>query len=178
MGMFDHFSSEIELPFIPTEIFSKIYKLKDIFKEFQTKDTPNQGMSYYRVNSKGILQELIIEGTWSKGKGISKKEKNWGKIMDAMPKFTETSRKWIKCCYSGSINFYSSFMHPKNTKINFKNEEFTSHKYGWIEFQAMFQNGTLIVPITLFEFKNSIKYSNKELDKMYKQRIEYKNKKY
>lgn len=103
MGMFDSIICEYPLPV--KEVQSRI---------FQTKDTPDQFLSKYKITKDGKLF-VSLGGFYEK---------------ESFKKGSCKNEKWKRVCFEGKIRFY-----------DFYNDETQS---GWIEFLADFKKGKLV----------------------------------
>jgi hypothetical protein len=163
MGMFDYVRVGTTLPELPDEVISRWGdKISDI--AFQTKDTPNQAMSTYRIDGAGQLWIEKTEGHWEKGQSVPD-DASIGAKLAAMGKFVVDQRWYEKEDFSGAICFYESYSHPEYYEIDGANinDDWMSFEYGWIEYRALFKNGKLICDIEFIEHKEPKKLSNEEL---------------
>lgn len=113
---------------------------------FQTKDTPNQSMSTYKVDTTYKLYVLKVDGVYEERTG----EKN-DSFFDNFPIFRETSREWVRDSFTGEIRFYDSYNHPEYSSDDDFNartpEEWpyvNRFKLGWVEFTAQFVDGIFL----------------------------------
>ena len=163
MGMFDYVRVGTTLPELPDEVISRWGdKISDI--AFQTKDTPNQAMSTYRIDGAGQLWIEKTEGHWEEGKAVSDYA-SIGDRLAAMGKFVVDQRWYETEDFSGAICFYESYNHPEYYEIDGANinDDWMRFEYGWIEYRALFKNGKLICDIELIEHKEPKKLSDEEL---------------
>jgi hypothetical protein len=95
MGMFDYLICEMPLPDYPD--FDKVYT-------FQTKCTPSQCMTTYKINKDGSLFVKKSEQKWVEDDSLV------GGHME------ETDVKWVVCDnYTGQIVFYDYYVHADYT---------------------------------------------------------------
>jgi hypothetical protein len=163
MGMFDYIRIGTTLPELPDAVISHWGdKVSDI--AFQTKDTPNQAMSTYRIDGAGQLWIEKTEGHWEEGKAVPD-DASIGDRLAAMGKFVVDQKWYEQEDYTGSINFYESYSHPEYHEIDGANlsDEWIRFEYGWIEYSALFKKGKLINNIELIEHKEPKKLSDEEL---------------
>ena len=162
MGMFDYITVGTSLPNLPQE-------LVDIWKEqgvvFQTKDTPSQTMSTYKIDGAGLLWVRKTEGHWEEGKEVSE-DASISERLASMGKFVTDKEWWEEEKFTGAINFYDSLNHPEYYDCDgaSENDNWMRFEYGWIEYQALFDNGKLIKDIMLIEHKEPKKLSDEELE--------------
>ena len=155
MGMFDHITVELALPKLPQEL-----KAKNLV--FQTKDTPNQGLSMYKIDKKGQLWLEKFEGHWQEGTP-AEDGAGFSERMAALGKFVADKEWWEKENYTGTINFYESYKHPEYDTGNVKaNDRWMRFDNGWVEYCAKLKNGKLIEPIEQVDHKVPKKYSDEE----------------
>jgi len=137
MGLFDFINCEKILPEIP-EDFLRYWKVKVENINFQTKDTPCQFMAHYKIDADGNL--LVQRMEPSDDDHIWDPEAN----------------------FSGIINFYESYCHPEHACDNKgSNDRF---EYGWVEYEGLFKNGTLIGDIELVKIERPVELTDKELE--------------
>jgi hypothetical protein len=163
MGMFDYITVENTLPNLPHE-------LVDIWKEqgvmFQTKDTPNQTMSTYKIDDAGFLWVRKTEGHWEEGKPVSE-DVSIGERLASMGKFITDKEWWEQENFTGAINFYESLNHPEfyDCELASEDDKWMRFEYGWIEYRALLDNGKLVKDIELIEYTEPKKLSDEELEK-------------
>ena len=109
MGMFDYITVGTTLPNIPQE-------LTDVWREqgvsFQTKDTPNQAMSHYKIDCAGQLWVKKTESHWEEGKPVGE-DASIGEKLASMGRFVTDEEWWETEVFTGAINFYDSLSHPE-----------------------------------------------------------------
>ena len=169
MGMFDNIKCELPLPGLPQGILDCwIVDGEEINTSeviFQTKDTPNQYMSLYKIDSEGQLYEEKVEGYWEESKDDTE-EKSFLHSLGA--KYHETSREWVKVSFNGSIDFYEAYNHPEKPKYGDSleedaDEDWMRYIYGWVEYQAQFIDGKIQGDIVLIKHDLPIRYTDEEL---------------
>ena len=171
MGMFDHITVGATLPNIPKE-------LADMWREqgvtFQTKDTPNQAMSHYKIDVTGRLWVRKTEGHWEEGKPVGE-DASIGEKLAAMGRFVTDKEWWEEEAFTGAINFYDSLNHPEfyDCEVASESNDWMRFEYGWIEFQALFDKGKLIKDIELIEYKEPKKLSDEELEERKERNKQY-----
>lgn len=162
MGMFDYITVGATLPNLPQE-------LADMWREqgvsFQTKDTPNQTMSYYKIDGAGLLWVKKKEGHWEEGKPVAE-DASIGAKLASFGKFVTDKEWWEQENFTGAINFYESINHSEyyDCEPASQSDDWMRFEYGWIEFQALFDKGKLIKDIELIEYKEPKKLSDEELE--------------
>ena len=162
MGMFDYIKVDTTLPELPQSV-------ADAWGEggiaFQTKDTPNQAMSHYKIDGTGLLLVEKVEGRWEEGKEVADNA-SFSEKMASFGRFVVEHEWWEEEKYTGAINFYESYNHPEyHIEHSLHNDnKFLRFEYGWIEYSALFQNGKLIGDITLVEHKEPKKLSDEEFE--------------
>ena len=162
MGMFDSLTVGTTLPELPEAIISHWgEKVSDVV--FQTKDTPNQAMSHYKIDGAGLLWVKKVEGRWEEGKEVAD-DAPFSEKMAAMGRFVSEHEWWEEEHYTGAINFYESYNHPeyKSLDVDFDNDDFRRFVAGWVEYCALFKNGKLIEDISLVEHTEPKKYTDEE----------------
>lgn len=150
------------LPEIPQGIIENWGSVDKI--SFQTKDTPNQAMSSYRIDSTGQLLVEKIEGHWEKGEEVPE-DANIGAKLAAIGKFVVDEKWYEQEDYTGTIQFYESYSHEdyNDCALASCSDDWMRFEYGWIEYRALFKNGKLIEDIELVEHKEPQKLSDEEL---------------
>lgn len=163
MGMFDNITIGTTLPELPDNAYIKKENLSKTY--FQTKDTPNQAMSYYKIDGAGLLWVLKTEGRWEEGKPVSE-DASIGEKFASLGRFVTEKEWWEQENFTGAINFYDSLNHPEfyECESASKSSDWMRFEYGWIEFQALFDKGKLIKDIELIEYKEPRKLSDEELE--------------
>ena len=99
---------------------------------FQTKDTPSQTMSTYIISPNGELFEDY--SAWNK--------------------------EYQKSSIGGVIRFYETMRHPDDNMDFFGGDN--PYEMGWVELEAVFNNGNLVGEISLVEFRKPKKLSEEE----------------
>lgn len=172
MGMFDHFKIELPLPELPQAILNR-YKLggnlsSDVI--FQTKDTPNQAMSLYNVDSTGQLLFEKIEGYWEypEPEELESSLSLWNKLGN----YIETSRSWEKVDFTGSINFHESYHHQDySNELSLRKDNYLRYQYGWIDYQVQLVNGKVQGDVILISHTLPVKHTEEEVDTLVKERF-------
>lgn len=160
--MYDYIRVGTTLPELPDAVISRWGdKVSDI--AFQTKDTPNQAMSTYRIDGNGQLWIKKVEGHWEKGKEVAE-DAPFSEKMAAMGHFVVDTEWYEKESYTGAINFYESYNHPeyKTPDEDYDSDDWRRFETGWIEYCALFKNGKLIEDIQLTNHTAPKKYSDEE----------------
>lgn len=162
MGMFDNITVELALPELPPALFQRA-EAKDLV--FQTKDTPNQGLSMYKIDKKGQLWLEKFEGHWQEGTPAVEGA-GFAERIASLGRFVSDKEWWEKENYTGTIYFYESYNHPEYNTDNVEtNDRWMRFDSGWVEYCAKLKNGKLIEPIEQFDHKAPKKYSDEELEK-------------
>ncbi len=159
--MFDYIKVGTTLPDLPQAV---IDSWKDEGAAFQTKDTPDQSMSTYKIDGTGQLWVERTEGHWEAGKPVSE-DASIGDKLAAMGRFVVDERWYEPENFTGAINFYESYNHPEyyECELASKSDNWIRFEYGWIEYRALFKNGKLVEDIELIEHKEPRKLSDEEL---------------
>jgi hypothetical protein len=162
MGMFDNIEVDAILPELPQNMKSFLVKQR---LAFQTKDTPNQAMSTYKIDDAGKLWVQKAEGHWEEGKPVAE-DASISEKLAAMGRFVTDKEWWEEENFTGAINFYDSINHPEfyECELASQSNEWMRFEYGWIEFQALFDKGKLVRDIELIEYKEPKKLSDEELE--------------
>ena len=162
--MFDYIRVGTTLPELPDAIISHWGdKVSDI--AFQTKDTPNQAMTTYRIDGNGQLWFKKVEGHWEEGKKVAE-DAPFSEKMAAMGHFVTDSEWYEKECFSGNICFYESYSHPEYHELDDhagNSDEWMRFVRGWIEYSALFKDGKLIGDIELVKHDEPQKLTDEEL---------------
>jgi len=162
MGMFDYIKVGTTLPGLPQAV-------TDAWGEggvaFQTKDTPNQAMSMYKIDGAGQLWVEKTEGHWVTGEAVAEDASILDKL-SAIGRFETDKRWWEPEDFDGAINFYESYNHPEHydEDLSFDTNKFLRFERGWIEYSSLFRDGKLVGNITLVEHTEPKKLSDKEFD--------------
>jgi hypothetical protein len=162
MGMFDYIKVGTTLPKLPQSV-ADAWGKEGV--SFQTKDTPNQAMSHYKIDGAGLLWIKKVEGRWEEGKEVADNA-SFSEKMASFGRFVVEHEWWEEEKYTGAINFYESYNHPEyHIEHSLHNDnKFLRFEYGWIEYSALFQNGKLIGDITLVEHTEPKKLSDEEFE--------------
>jgi hypothetical protein len=162
MGMFDYIHVGTTLPEIPQGIIENWGSVDKI--SFQTKDTPNQAMSAYKIDGAGQLWVEKTEGHWEEGEEVPE-DASIGTKLAAIGRYVVDDRWWVFEDYTGAIQFYESYSHEdyNDCELASCSDDWMRFEYGWIEYRALFKNGKLIEDIELVEHKKPQKLSDEEL---------------
>ena len=176
MSMFDSIKCELPLPSLPQGVLNQWVLKKDNETPssgdviFQTKDTPNQGMSLYKIDSTGQLLEERVEGYREEPELIKKDDGDklapYPSFLTALGKYVETSRSWEEVNFTGPIDFYESYNHPETPKYNAAtplSDEYLRFKTGWVEYKVMVLNGKVQGDVILVNLLEPIKLTDDEL---------------
>ena len=137
MGMFDYIKCEYPLQSLPQRLVDQW--AGDI--TFQTKDTPNQYMSLYKIDADGKLWYEERETEWVEPTDLESES-----FIDRIGHQKTISTTWKQINFSGAINFYESYNH-ENYKSDYNGgdgREWQRYESGWIEYKALFKNDQLI----------------------------------
>ena len=150
MGMFDFIMCEY-----PIDTHELLIKAQKGFPlQYQTKDTPDQSMSHYKIDKDGILWKNYFESEWTKDI-----EHFLGGY------FKTTSEEWRKESFSGEINFYEGVPHPDRHSLDQNSKDYwLRYKSGWIEFKAIFLKGYLVGVIELITKQDPERLSDEEVE--------------
>jgi hypothetical protein len=122
--------------------------------QYQTKDTPDQSMSHYKIDKDGVLWKNYFENEWTKDI-----EHFLGGY------FKTTSEEWRKESFSGEINFYEGVPHPDRYSLDQNSKDYwLRYKSGWIEFKAIFLKGYLVGEIELITKQDPTRLSDEEVE--------------
>ena len=175
--MFDSIKCELPLLNLPQDILDRwVIKKGEAAKSsdviFQTKDTPDQGLSLYKIDSTGQLLEEKVEGYYDEPKltenNADSKEPQ-PSFFESLGKYNVTSRSWEKVNFTGVINFYDSYDHPDKPKRVWEsikgkdNDEFYRYTSGWIEYSVQLVDGKVQGDIILGEHTEPIKHTDEEV---------------
>ena len=181
MGMFDSIKCELPLLNLPQGILNRwVLKKGETAKSsdviFQTKDTPDQGLSLYKIDTTGQLLEEKVEGYYDEPKLTEKtivndpdRKEPQPSLFESLGKYNVTSRSWEKVNFTGTINFYDSYEHPDKPKRvwesikNKNNDEFYRYTSGWIEYTVQLIDGKVQGDIILGEHTEPIKHTDEEV---------------
>jgi uncharacterized membrane protein len=162
MGMFDNITVGTTLPELPEAIITHWGgKASDVV--FQTKDTPNQAMSHYKIDGAGLLWVKKVEGHWTESKPVAD-DAPFREKMAAMSHFVIEHEWWEEEKFTGAINFYESYNHPdyKSPDADYDSDEWRRFVSGWVEYCALFKDGKLIEDIQLTVHTPPKKYTDEE----------------
>lgn len=164
MGMFDYIIVGTTLPELPDEVISRWGdKVSDVV--FQTKDTPNQAMSTYKIDGAGQLWVEKTEGHWEEGKECDE-DAPFSEKIASFGRMVIDKRWWEPEDFSGNIRFYESYSHPEYHELDDhagNSDDWMRFVRGWIEYSALFKNGKLIGDIELVQHEEPQKLSDEEL---------------
>lgn len=160
MGLFDYIHCEYPLPSCPQALINRWGKtVGDI--AFQTKDTSDQGMTSYIITADGHLFVNCKQYEWvDTPEKVNKDATELQAWFDRG--YNKVVREWQEQChhFNGSIYFYDSYPHAdKTTGDDYQQDEYAD---GWVEYEALFQNGQLI-QIHQREHTLPIKYTKQEI---------------
>lgn len=178
MGMFDSIKIELEIPGLPQE-FSEYRGGKTSEIVFQTKDTPDQAVSLYKIGSDGILYVERFEGVWVEGEPLPDEDvKSWNDRLAFLGHYERTVSWWEpQIGFTDDISFYDYWEHPYTHEFGCKDADHSvRYKHGWVEFKARFVNGHLedIFPIQLLRpLTLSDEEVNKILEETEREETEY-----
>jgi hypothetical protein len=161
MGLFDYIHCKYPLPSCPQALIDRWGKtVGDI--AFQTKDTPDQGMTPYVITADGYLLANRKEYEWIDTP--EKVDKTAAPLQAWFDRgYNKVTREWQEQChhFNGSISFYDSYPHADKTIVDdYQQGEFAE---GWVEYEALFQNGQ-IIQIHQREHTLPLKYSEQEIE--------------
>lgn len=154
--MFDYIKCEYPLPALPQDLLDQ---WKDDIV-FQTKDTPDQGMSLYKIDADGRLWYEECEKEW-----VESETPDAESFMARMGHMKTISRTWKQINFHGTINFYEGYDH-KEDKFEFnsgENKEWQRYEMGWLEYCALFKDGQMI-SIDLVRDDKPVKLTDEELE--------------
>ena len=163
MGMFDYIKVGMTLPQLPQEVL-------DAWAEqgvmFQTKDTPNQAMSTYKIDGAGQLWVEKTEGHWQEGKECDK-DAPFSEKIASFCRMVIDKRWWKLEDFTGNIRFYESYSHPEYYELEGhagNNNEWMRFVRGWIEYSALFKNGKLLGDIEIVKHEEPQKLSDEQFE--------------
>ncbi len=136
--MFDYIKCEYPLLELPQRVIDTWEGAENI--AFQTKDTPNQSMTLYKIDVDGQLWAQHKTSRW-----VEPTDTEGESIMDRVGHLETLSTWWEKEAFTGGVDFYESYHHDKYPH----NEPLGSDKWkrfvdGWIEYTAVFLRGQLV----------------------------------
>jgi len=155
MGLFDYIHCQYPLPSCPQALIDRWGKtVSDI--AFQTKDTPDQMMTSYLISEDGELFVNCKEYKWIEAEDPKSDDLRWNLGHN------EVVKEWQVRCdhFNGNVCFYDSYAHADKTS----SDDYEQDKYadGWVEYEALFQNGQLI-QIDQREHILPVKYTQQEI---------------
>lgn len=166
MGMFDHITVGATLPELPKEVIS-LWGGSASDVVFQTKDTPNQALSNYKIDGAGQLWVEKTEGHWEEGTECPE-DASIGTKLASIGRMVVDSRWWEPEDFTGNIRFYEGYSHPEYYELDDhagNSDEWMRFVRGWIEYSALFKNGKLISDIELVKHEEPKKLSDEEFAK-------------
>lgn len=124
--------------------------------QYQTKDTPDQSMTHYKIDSSGVLWKNYIESEWT------------ADITNFLGGYSKTiSEEWRKDSFSGEINFYESIPHPDRHSVKHGSTDYWfRYGAGWIEFKAIFLEGYLVGNIECVTNTDPVRRSDEEVERI------------
>ena len=156
MGMFDYIKCEYLLPDLPQKVIDNWKGADQI--AFQTKDTPNQYMSLYKIDAEGQLWVQNKETRW-----VEPKDANSESLFDRLGHMEKLSTWWEKEEFTGGINFYESYHHdeyPQGERLG--SDKWKQFVDGWIEYTAVFLRGQLSGDVEVSRNEPSKKLTDEE----------------
>jgi hypothetical protein len=162
MGMFDNITVGTTLPELPEAIVEYWGgKASDIV--FQTKDTPNQSMSHYKIDGAGLLWVKKVEGHWEDAKEVAD-DAPFSEKMASFGHFVVDEEWWEEERFTGAINFYEGYNHPdyKSPDADYDSDDWKKFVSGWVEYCALFSGGMLVGDIQLTKHTPPKKYTDEE----------------
>ena len=150
MSMFDFIMCEY--PIDTHELLTKAQKGFPV--QYQTKDTPDQSMSHYKIDKDGVLWKNYFETEWV------------DEIAHFLGGYVKTiNEEWRKESFSGEINFYEGVPHPDRHSLDQNSKDYwLRYRSGWIEFKAIFLKGYLVDTIELITKQDPIRLSDEEVE--------------
>jgi len=124
--------------------------------QYQTKDTPDQSMSHYKIDKDGVLWKNHIESEWT------------AEVTHFLGGYSKTiSEEWRKESFSGEINFCESIPHPDRHLLNIKSKDYWfRYESGWIEFKAIFLKGYLVGSIERITNTDPVRRTDEEVERI------------
>jgi hypothetical protein len=156
MGMYDSIKIEYPLDNLPQNLIDSWQG--DI--TFQTKDTPDQYMSLYKIDEGGKLWHQERETEWVKSETPDAEL-----FADRIGHMNIISKTWKQIDFHGAINFYDSYNHEEY-KYEFnsgESKEWQRYELGWIEYCALFKDGQMI-SINLVKDEKPVKLTDEQLE--------------
>jgi len=139
MSMFDSIIVEYPLVGLPQDLITRWGSEKEIV--FQTKDTPDQYMSLYKIDADGKLWYEERETEW-----VDPENPDGESIMDRIGHLKTISTTWKQVDFNGAIRFYESYNH-QNYKQEYntgESKEWQRYESGWVDYKALLKDGQLI----------------------------------
>lgn len=137
MGMFDYIKCEYPLHSLPQRLVDQWEG--DV--TFQTKDTPDQYMSLYKIDADGKLWYEERETEW-----VDAVDPESESFSDRIGHLKTISTSWKQIDFHGAISFYESYNH-ENYKSEYNagdGKEWQRYESGWVEYKALFKDGQMI----------------------------------
>jgi hypothetical protein len=158
MGLFDTLICEMKLPEFPEGVE---------VTPFQTKNTPNQTMSTYKITADGDVLEQHKKYKYNES------ARNMDSWLDAIGAYEEVDSYWSPCHFTAGVEFYEYWNHPEydpDDKIYFE--------AGFIRYSASIVEGKCN-SIKVVEKRLPIEYTYEEVQAKCiaaeKQREEFRN---
>jgi len=142
MGMFDTLICEMELPEFPEGVE---------VTDFQTKSTPNQSMSTYKITADGDVLEKH-----SKYEYIEP-ARNMDSWLDAIGAYEEVDVDWRPCHFTADIEFYEYWKHP-----DYDPDDAMYFETGFIRYSAFIDEGKC-TSIKVVEKRLPVEYTYEEV---------------
>lgn len=163
MGMFDYIKCEYPLPELPSQVIAAWEGAEKV--AFQSKDTPEQSMTFYKIDVDGHLWRQHRTTRW-----VEPADANAESVMDRLGHLETLSTWWEKESFTGTIDFYESYHHDEYPK----GEPLDSNKWkrfvdGWIEYTAIFCQGQLVNDIAVSRNELARKLTDEEYSAQIKQ---------
>jgi hypothetical protein len=139
MGLFDSILVEYPLVGLPQDLITRWGSEKEIV--FQTKYTPDQYMSLYKIDADGKLWYEERETEW-----VDPENPDGESIMDRIGHLKTISTTWKQVDFNGAIRFYESYTH-QNYKQEYntgESKEWQRYESGWVDYKALLKDGQLI----------------------------------
>lgn len=154
--MYDYIKVEYPLNNLPQQ-------LVDLWKgdvTFQTKDTPDQYMSLYKIDADGQLWYEKRKTEW-----VDPVNPESESISERLGHINTVSKTWNQIDFTGDITFYDSYKH-KNYKLEYNTdtwENWQRYESGWVEYTALFKDGQMI-DINLVQHDEPRELTDEELE--------------
>ena len=156
--MFDYIKCEYPLPELPQKIIDTWEGAEAV--AFQTKDTPEQSMTLYKIDALGQLWQQHKTTRW-----VEPVNPEGESIMDRIGHLETLSTWWEKESFTGGIDFYESYHHseyPKGEPLD--SDKWKRYVDGWIEYTAVFLRGQLVGDVEVSRNEPAKKMTDEELD--------------